>query len=246
MSLLAVTGALANESTQQDNEEDVYESGLVIQEWNKDITGDNHPDSIKLKGVLFPDSSLFYQTVWADIKSYNGEEFRIVYESGYSPTLTFEDLNHDGIVDLFYSSATGGSGGLYHYDLHTLANQKLKNLQVPPPVKVEARFENDYKALIILEDSEKSYTIDLSSRKKDYERIGLYNDGKLVEPTKLMVKPYGLLEPSNVNGKKGLGLHGIQGVSGAYNADGIGSTESYWYYEDHKWKLIDAQFSTNP
>src|SRR5699024_9766620 len=95
------------------------EEAIIIETYHEDITGNGSPETIQLKGILFSDESPFYQNVWIDIT--NGQERRIYTGSGYDPSLEFVDLNGDQIKDLLYQSPTGGSGGLYHYELHTFA-----------------------------------------------------------------------------------------------------------------------------
>ncbi|WP_421385006.1 hypothetical protein ACOJQI_09625 [Bacillus salacetis] len=234
MSLHAIAGNFAEEHNQR--------NVLVITTYEKDVTGDKKKDEISLWGKPFEPGSLFYQEVWAEITTSDGKDFRIDYEGGYEPEIQFPDLNHDGVKDLFQSSATGGSGGLYNYSLYTLADSIKKEIGMPPALSIDAHFEDNYQGVITFNDTNESFTVDLSERKEDYDRLGIYQDGRLNEPTEMMVIPYAMFEPVKIKGEKGLGLRGVQEISGAYHADGIGDVYSYWYYEDGKWNLINIKW----
>ena len=115
-----------------------------------------------------------------------------------------------------------------------------KSKYEPEPLAVSSQFEDGYKASITIEETGQSYSFDLSDRKEEYDRLGLYQDGKLNEPTELMVLPFGTLKPVKV--KNGLyGLKGSQRINGVYNADGIANIESTWLFEKGKWQVQNAE-----
>ena len=151
-------------------------------------------------------------------------------------------MNHDGIDDLLISIPTGGSGGISNYFLYTFKDFKLTKIAVPEPLFITSQFLNDYKATMTIDQTGETFTFDLQSRKKDYNRLGLYTKGILNEPRELMVDPYSTLKPILLKEKGDTyGLKGIQQVSGAYHADGIAFVESTWYYEKGKWNLLKAK-----
>jgi hypothetical protein len=236
MSLHAIAGSFAEEQKMEEGKE------MVIHTYNVDVTGDDKKDVIELKGIPYSSDTKFLKEIWAEIKTSEGKQFRIDYEGGYEPKIQFVDLNHDGVKDLLESSATGGSGGLYNTALHTLADDKLVDIGLPDELTIQAQFQDDYKAVIKFTDTNQSYTVDLKDRKKDYDRLGLYIDGKLNEPTELMILPYAFFEPVKIADKKGKGLKATQRISGAYHADAIGDVFSYWYYENNKWNLMKIEW----
>lgn len=231
MSLTALTGVYAGEPK---------EKTITVSEEKVDVTGDVKKDIIYVKGIPFEEGAQFLKTIYLKIKASNGETYKIELEGGYDPATTYRDLNHDGIKDIFVSVPTGGSGGLSNFYLYTLKDFTVADLTVPEPLAISSQFEDGYKASITIDETQQSYSFDLSDRKEDYDRIGLYQDGKLNEPTELMVLPYGTLKPVKVKGKQ-YGLTGSQRISGAYNADGIAIVESTWFYENDKWNLINTR-----
>jgi hypothetical protein len=231
MSLTALTGVYAGESN---------EKTATISEEKVDVTGDGKIDLIYVKGVPFEEGAQFLKSIFLKIKASNGETYKIQLEGGYDPATTYRDLNHDGVKDIFISVPTGGSGGLSNFYLYTLKDFIVKDLTVPDPLAISSQFEDGYKASMTIEETGQSYSFDLSDRKEDYERLGLYKDGKLNEPTELMVLPYGTLKPVIVKDNL-YGLTGSQRINGAYNADGIALVESTWFYENDKWNLINTR-----
>lgn len=231
MSLTAFAGVYTGESN---------EKKVTISEEKVDVTGDRKKDLIYVKGVPYEEGAQFLKKIFLKIRASNGEIYKIDLEGGYDPATVYKDLNHDSVKDIFISVPTGGSGGLSNYYLYSLRDFQVTNLTVPEPLAVSSQFEEGYKASITIQETGQSYSFDLSDRKDDYERLGLYQDGKLNEPTELMILPFGLLEPVKV--KNGLyGLKGSQRINGAYNADGIANLESYWLYENGKWGLLSAE-----
>lgn len=231
MSFTAFAGVYTGESN---------EKTVTISEDKVDVTGDGKKDLIYVKGVPYEEGAQFLKKIFLKIRASNGEIYKIDLEGGYDPATKYKDLNHDSVKDIFISIPTGGSGGLSNYFLYSLRDFQVTNLTVPEALAVSSQFEDGYKASIKIEETGQSYSFNLSDRKDDYERLGLYQDGKLNEPTELMVLPFGLLEPVKV--KNGLyGLKGSQRINGAYNADGIANLESSWLYEDGKWKLLSAE-----
>ncbi len=236
MSLTALTGVYAGDSN---------EKTVTVSEEKVDITGDGRKDVIYVKGVPFEEGTQFLKEIYLKIKASDGKTYKIELDGGYDPSTKYKDLNHDSVKDIFISVPTGGSGGLSNFYLYTLKDFKVVNLTVPEPLSVSSQFEDGYKASVQIEQTGQSYTFDLSERKADYDRLGLYQNGKLNEPTELMVLPFGTLKPVKVNDQQ-YGLIGSQRINGAYNADGIANLESTWLYENGKWKLLKADVINLP
>ncbi|MGE8205824.1 hypothetical protein ACQKP0_14805 [Heyndrickxia sp. NPDC080065] len=215
----------------------------IIQEYNVDVTGDQKPEKIVLKGIQVDPTSMYMKKVWAEITSSTNGKFQIDYELGYEPKIEFVDLNHDGVADLLESSATGGSGGLYNYHLSTLKDGKGLEIPLPPSLNIQGQFKDNYKAKITIPETKYTKVIDLSSRKKDYIRLGLYQEnGKLNEPTELMIDPVAMYKVVKVQGREGYGLNAFRQISGASHADILGTVSSVWYYNNGSWQLINVKF----
>ncbi|PLR82443.1 hypothetical protein CVD25_13905 [Bacillus canaveralius] len=228
MSLSAITGVYAVEQAGKMN---------IFSEEKYDVSGDGKKDTIILKGLPFEEGANFQKDVFLEVKASNGKTYEVKLAGGYEPVVDFKDVNHDGVLDMFVSIPSGGSGGLSNYYLYTLKDFKMTDLTVPDPVAITSQFEENYQASITIDKTGKTYRFDLSSRKDDYERLGLYRNGKLNEPTELMVFPYSTLKVVESNGTANR-LLGVQRISGAYSADAIAFVESEWSMENGKWILI--------
>ncbi len=219
---------------------------VVISDNMVDVTGDDRIDKVLIKGIPYEEGTQFLKEIILEIHASNGKTYKEELEEGYEPTVQFVDLNHDQIKDMFISINTGGSGGISNHNLYTLKDFSLTNLGVPEPLMINGQFLNGYKAAITIQDTNQSYTFDLRNRADDYERLGLFQNGKLSEPTELMVDPYSTLKPIKLSSKK-LGLLGIQAISGAYHADRIALVESIWEYDAGKWNLKKTRvFESKP
>lgn len=231
MSFTAFTGVYAGESK---------EKTVTISEDKVDITGDGKKDLIYIKGVPFEEGAQYLKHIYLKIRASDGETYKIDLEAGYDPTTIYKDINHDSVKDMLISVPMGGSGGLSNFYLYTLKDFHVTNLTIPEPLAVSSQFKDDYKASISIEETGQSYSFDLSDRKEDYERLGLYQDAQLNEPTELMVLPFGTLKPIKLK-KDRYGLKGSQRINGAYNADEIANLESTWLFENGKWQVISTE-----
>lgn len=237
ITLSAMTAAYAGE---------IASKFITVAKYKEDVTGDGKKDQIVLKGLPYEEGTEFLKEIYMEITASNKKSSKVELDSGFNPRAVFVDLNHDGLKDIFVTVDTGGSGGITNHYLYTAKDFNLTDLTVPEPLVINSQFLDGYKATLTIQDTGESYTFDLSNRAEDYERTGLYQKGKLSEPTELMVDPYSTLKPVLVGGKQ-FGLQGTQLVSGAYHADGIAIIESVWLYENGKWALKKTRvMETNP
>ncbi|CAH0243652.1 hypothetical protein SRABI84_02945 [Peribacillus simplex] len=158
--------------------------------------------------------------------------------AGYTPDLKVADLNNDGVQDVLVTVLMEGRERLITSYAYTFKDGKVKELEVPPSVPVMAQFLDGYKAEIIIE-GQKPVVIDVSSRKQAYDELGIYRNGKLNEPTELLVDPYSSLDLKTVFGK-GKALMGVQNVKGPDERDSILEIKSVWKY-NNGWQLVKAQ-----
>jgi hypothetical protein len=230
MSLSAITGVYAGEEE---------EKVITLSKEKVDVSGDKKEDTVYIKGVYYEEGAAFLKEVFLEIAASDGKTYKAELAGGYEPQIQFEDLNRDAIKDMYIRIPTGGSGGLSNFYLYSLKDFKLSDLTVPPPLIINSQFENGFKASVSIQDTSQSFSFDLRDRGEEYERLGLYVNGKLSEPTELMVNPYSTLKITPVEGEKG--LLGVQRISGAYNADTIAFVESFWLYEKGKWVLKNTK-----
>jgi len=227
-------------------EENTNSELQIIKTYEEDVTGNGLKEIIELKGVLFSPDSNYYRDIEAVITSSENKVWEIPYMGGYDPSISFIDLNHDKVNDIFFQSATGGSGGLYQYYLHTLVKNKLSEIPLPEQPFVKGKFLDDFKIEVKISPDMEPNIVDLQTRKDEYIRLGLYSkDGKLIKETSAMVDPIAFFEPKFISKSKGYGLKSYQQVSGAYHADQIGTVETLWYYDRDKWIILQTKWMPN-
>lgn len=215
---------------------------VLIEEYTEDVTGDGKTDSIKLYGIPFSSDSEYYKEVYTIITA-NEKKWRIEYQGGYDPALQFADLNHDGVNDIFYQSATGGSGGLYNSQLDTLIGGNIVSIPLPTQDDVKGYFADGFNAVIEIFPNKKPIVMNVEQRKEDYIRLGIYNEkGILLKQTDLMIDPIAFFEPVLISDSKGDGLKSYKQISGAYHADQLGVLETLWYYENGKWLILQTDW----
>lgn len=203
----------------------------------RDVTGDQKIDIIQVQGLPYEKGSKFLKKIELSVDS-NRRTISVPLEAGYNPDLKVTDLNNDGIQDVFVTVLMEGGERLITSYAYTFKDGKAKELEIPPPVPVMAQFLDGYKAEIIIE-GQKPVVIDVSSRKQAYDEMGIYLNGKLNEPTELLVDPYSSLDLKTVFGK-GKALVGVQHVKGSDERDSILEIKSVWKY-NNGWQLVKAQ-----
>ncbi|KAA9023598.1 hypothetical protein [Niallia endozanthoxylica] len=242
LSLNAITGAYAVEGDKNSVpvETNIVDKPIVLLKEEMDVSGDGKLDTIVIKGVQYEDGSSFLKGIFLEIKGSNGQTYTTELDSGFDPDLKFVDLNHDGIQEMYITIPTGGSGGIANHFLYTLKDFTLTDIGIPDPLMISSEFQDGYKAAMTIDNTNQTYNFNLMNRKKNYNKLGLYINGKLNEPRELMVDSYSSLKPVIVKDEL-YGLKGVQQISGAYHADGIAFVESKWIYENGKWTLMETK-----
>ncbi|MCM3584219.1 hypothetical protein M3182_00500 [Mesobacillus maritimus] len=205
-----------------------------------DLTGDKIEDVVKIVGTPLKTKSPLLKEIFLAVKTSEGTSIRYPLDAGYNPTATFHDFDHDGKKDIFINLETSEKGGEIKSYLFTIKNALLEEENSPNSLTVFSHFDEDYKATIKIDETGKSYHFDLSDRRLRYNRLGLYQDGKLNEPMELKVYSYGSLKPTETTSGKTI-LKGLQRISGVSEKDTIGYIESQWELIDGEWKLIHTK-----
>ncbi|MEW9699349.1 hypothetical protein [Paenibacillus sp. SI8] len=214
--------------------------GQLLQTREIDVTGDGKPDNVALFGTKQDNASPYFTKLFIVVSGPSQTQVVIPLEGGYNPQLGFCDVNGDRVPEIYVSAETGGSGGLSYYYLYTLKNNVPTAIPLPDPLHVQATFKNNYVVKLKIGETGKSYKIDIKDKKADYDRFGVYKNGRLIKPIIVDVNPYGLLQPIDTNGDGVCELKGIQRITGIANADTIGYVTSLWKWENGKWVLRES------
>ena len=91
-----------------------------------------------------------------------------------------------------------------------------------------------------IEETGKSFTLDIADRKDAYEQFGIYNNGKVVKPVIVSVDVYSLLKPIDVDSDGFCELKGVQRITGISNADTLGYVDFDMEMGEEPWQLKEA------
>ncbi|KKK39039.1 hypothetical protein WQ57_04410 [Mesobacillus campisalis] len=235
LSLSAITGAYATE----DKKEKKTPAYKAIKH-KQDVTGDGRADYVTLNGKPYDEDPHFLKEILLKVKTSEGKKFNIKFEGGHQPKVVIGDLNGDSVNDILVSAKTGEGSDTSHYHLYSFKNGIETDLGVPDPLTVSSQFQEDYQAFLKIENTNESYSFDLASRKREYNSLGLYQNGKLNEPMELQVMPYSSLKPVILEGGR-KGLRGVQRFCGAGSKDTIGYIHSVWVDDNGEWTLAGTE-----
>ncbi|KAB7671269.1 hypothetical protein [Bacillus sp. B1-b2] len=227
-SLTAITVAYAVEKEDKTEE--------IIYEEETDISHDAQQEKVILKGITSDDTenSPFFNQLTLEVIQESGESTKLDLEGGYSPKLHLLDINDDGQKEMFLTVLGNERGSQKNFYFYQLQKDELIELTKPELSSIASEFKDGYKAQLTIEDK-KTYIFDLYERKNHYEELGLYHEGRLNEPTELIVGPYTELKITRIDNKTA--IKGKQRISGLATVDTVGYLETIWTWKNTDWSL---------
>lgn len=233
-----------NRSEQNVNKE------LVIDRAIADVTGDGVADQIWLTGYKQDSNSPYITGISIAIK--DGATSNIYHikpneNSGYNPRLFLGDFTGDGTADILVTIDSGGSGATTFDYLYTFTQGKPQLLFSSEVYndywKYTVDYLDGYRLQLTNTNSEQIYTLDITSRGKDYLNE-IYNpDGTLKSPIQGWVDPLSGLYPVDFDGDGVYELMAFQGVSGLYHADRFGYVQNILKWQNNGWTLQNQWFA---
>lgn len=216
------------------------QQGQLVQTREIDVTGDGKPDTVSLIGMKSDNSSPYYDKLFITVLGPTQTQVVIPLEGGYNPQMDFCDFIQDKLPQIYVSAETGGSGGLSNYYIYSLKNNVPTAIPLPSPLHVKATFKKNYVVRMKIEETGKSFKIDIKDRKDDYEKFGVYKNGRVVKPIIVDVNPYNLLRAVDEDRDGVCELKGVQRITGIANADTLGYVTSVWKWKKGKWNLKES------
>lgn len=216
------------------------QTGQLIQTREIDVTGDGKFEVVSLVGLKSDPNSPYYDRLFISSVGQGQAQVVIPLEGGYNPKMDFCDFIHDQLPQIYVTSDTGGSGGFTSNYIYSLKNNVPTAIPMPEPLHVKATFKNNYKVKMKIEETGKSFKLDIADRKDAYEQFGIYHNGKIVKPLIVNVDAYSLLKPVDVDRDGFCELKGVQRITGIANADTLGYVTSVWKWHKGKWQLKEA------
>lgn len=217
-----------------------YEPSL-INSYEEDVTGDGFREYIRLHGNLLSHNSLFYPDIWLDITSPFSQHWKISLRAGYDPDIQFIDLTRDQVFDIFYAVSKDMNKTQHEYQLYSLENGTIKQIQLPKHQFIKTKLIDDFRVEIKLHPHQKPLIINLPN-KNDYIKDEIYEeDGKLLNEKKLHHKSIHYIEPILINEQNGYGLKTYQQIKDMYNHL-IGEIQTVWYYKNDEWVILTTNW----
>jgi hypothetical protein len=217
----------------------------LIQVREIDVTGDGLLDQVALSGTKMDLNSPYYDKLFIVVTSPGQTQVVIPLQGGYNPYMQFCDFIGEKLPQIYVAAENGGSGGLSTFYLYSLNNNVPTAIPLPTPLRVYATFKNNYVVQMKIQETGKSFKIDIKDRKDDYEQFGVYKDGKVVKPIIVNVDAYGLLQPIDKSGNGTCDLRGVQRITGIANADTLGYATSLWHWKKGRWILKESAVVKN-
>lgn len=213
----------------------------LINSFEEDVTGDGFREYMKLHGNLLSNQSMFYPDIWLDITSPFSQHWKISLRAGYDPDVQFIDLTQDQIFDIFYSVAKDIDKKQYEYQLYTLINGSVKQIQLPKHQYVKTQLIDDFQVEIQIHPHQKPLVQQLPY-KDDYIEEKIYNEeGKLLNEKKLHHKQIHYIEPILISEKIGYGLKTYQQITDVFQ-NVIGEIQTLWHYKDGEWASLKTDW----
>ncbi|RUT33227.1 VCBS repeat-containing protein [Paenibacillus zeisoli] len=215
-----------------------------------DVTGDRVPDTVTLTGQTSAAGSPFITGItlvvhsWGDRRTYR---VPLRNNAGYQPTLFLGDFTGDSVSDVLVRIDSGGSGAITFDYVYTFTGGQPKLLfdseQYNQQWNYTVNYLDFYRLQVNSPHSGKSFTVDISSRGKEY-LDQIYNpDGTLKKPVQGFVDPLSGLYPIDLERDGTYELMALQGVSGLYHADRFGYMTNLLKWNGGSWELTQQWFS---
>lgn len=224
-------------------------NNLIIDTQFGDVNGDKFPDIVYLIGNK--NQNPFYENIKIVIEDGRTKYPYVVpllpdYDRAYDPWVILTDFVGNRVEDIFISLPTGGSGGLTEYYIVTFLNNRAAYILTPNwystvnnTLGFEVIYKDYYKVEVVSKKLDKSFIIDVSSRKDFYEGTVYNKVHKLIKPLKGFILDPTFSYPIKLNGNEPTTLMVLQDIAGTSHADSLGTLVTYWSYSqiDLTWKL---------
>lgn len=216
----------------------------LINSYEEDITGDGFREYLKLHGNLLSNQSVYYPEVWLDITNPFSQHWKISLQAGYHPDIQFIDLDHDNVFDIFYIVGKDAEKRKYHYQLYTLKNGTIEQIQLPKHKFVQTKLMNEFKIEIKTNPHEKSIIHSIEDKNKYIEDEIYDKNGKLLlVEKKLQHKPIHFMEPVLISETNGYGLKTYEQIIGVFD-EPIGEIQTLWYFNNDEWIALKTDWVT--
>ncbi|MGJ7921174.1 hypothetical protein [Neobacillus sp. LXY-4] len=205
----------------------------ILATYHKDVIGDSQNEKIQV--VKFSKENKI------EIQIMNGKKIIdiIGVKGNQIPSIVLQDFTQDGRKDIFISKPQSKDHSQTNHQLYSFQNEKLSKISLPEELVMVAQLENNYKAMVQINQSGKAYTLDLRNKKKYFDKKGIYQKGYLNEPTELMVQPFETFKLVRLRDLT-FGLKGRQVIDEGFDGEKIAFVDSTWKWINGNWELQNS------
>lgn len=220
------------------------EEEKLIQTFHEDVTGDGIKETIRLKATPLSENTNYYQNILLHITSSEEKKWEIPLGGGYQPKLSFVDLNHDGINNIFFTDSRSSFDDNYPFKAYSLKDETLKELPKPNLPFVKGEFSDQFKIDLQLDPSDSPIAIDLTEKAQAYIQTGVYDKSGHVtkNPTSISGGNITKIEPVFLGKQQGYALRSHFLIKGAAKDDHLGIVETLWYLKNGQWQNLQTQW----
>lgn len=186
--------------------------------------------------AVYENKGLYAKQVTVCVKDMETEVslcFSPEQNAGYYPAILLADFTGDGTQEIFLGMDSGGIGGFGFYYIFSLEGGEVSTLFDfnTFPGYFEAAYADNYRVTVSDSRSDGQYTIDLSSRDREYLSAIYNNDGQLRRPLRADVSGVHSVLPFFVNRDNRYHLLIMHRITGLYSADVLGYTQEFLRFD---------------
>ena len=214
---------------------------VIVDRLPANIVDKHSKDKAILVGVFPYENSSYSENLELVVNPEVGYPVKIQLPySGYDMQLFCGDFTNDGRDEIMVRGSFGGSGGYEIGVIYKFDNNKIKEIfnqnDITKNNSCTAKFKDNYK--VHVNCGKKKYSINLSTRPKDYLELAYNNDGKVLPGVQANVDAPNALFPIKDVDNSYYELLVQQRIVGLVNADTLGIIQTICNFLNDKFTVV--------
>ena len=214
---------------------------VIVDRLPANIVDKHSKDKAILVGVFPYENSSYSENLELVVNPEVGYPVKIQLPySGYDMQLFCGDFTNDGRDEIMVRGSFGGSGGYEIGVIYKFDNNKIKEIfnqnDITKNNSCTAKFKDNYK--VHVNCGKKKYSINLSTRPKDYLELAYNNDGKVLPGVQANVDAPNALFPIKDVDNSYYELLVQQRIVGLVNADTLGIIQTICNFLNDKFAIV--------
>ena len=214
---------------------------VIVDSLSANIVNKHSQDKVILVGIFPYENSSYSENLELVVNPEVGYPVKIQLPySGYDMQLFCGDFTNDGRDEIMVRGSFGGSGGYEIGVIYKFDNNKIKEIfnqnDITKNNSCTAKFKDNYK--VHVNCGKKKYSINLSTRPKDYLELAYNNDGKVLPGVQANVDAPNALFPIKDVDNSYYELLVQQRIVGLVNADTLGIIQTICNFLNDKFTVV--------